>query len=59
MNKPILAVASAIALLGLAACSDTDETTTQGVQPLEESQQQQQEPTATPPASEDEQAPAN
>lgn len=58
MNKPILAAASAIALLGLAACSDTDETTTQGVQPLEESQQQQ-ERTATPPASEDEQAPAN
>ncbi|TKT80162.1 hypothetical protein [Aquamicrobium sp. LC103] len=33
MKKLILASISGIALLGLAACSDTDETTTQGVQP--------------------------
>lgn len=39
MNKLILGCASAIALIGLAACSDTDETTTQSVpeqvQPLD------------------------
>lgn len=31
MKKIILASVSGIALLGLAACSDTDETTTQGI----------------------------
>lgn len=39
MNKLILGCVSAIALIGLAACSDTDETTTQSVpeqvQPLD------------------------
>jgi hypothetical protein len=33
MKKIILASVSSIALLGLAACSDTDTTTTQSVQP--------------------------
>ncbi len=33
MKKIILATVSSIALLGLAACSDTDTTTTQSVQP--------------------------
>lgn len=37
MKKLLIASASAIALMGLAACSDTDETTTQSVEPpLEE-----------------------
>ena len=37
MKKLVLASAAAIAVLGLAACSDaTDETTTQGVPPIEE-----------------------
>ena len=31
MKKFIIAAASAVAVLGLAACSDTDETTTQSV----------------------------
>ena len=42
MNKLILGCVSAIALIGLAACSDTDETTTQAVpeqaQPMEREQ---------------------
>jgi len=33
MNKIILASVSSLALLGLAACSDTDSTTTQSTQP--------------------------
>lgn len=40
MKKLIIAGASAIALMGLAACSDTDDTTTQSVpdqvQPMEQ-----------------------
>lgn len=47
MYKLILASVSGIALMGLAACSDTDGTTTQAVpdqaQPMEE-------PNAAPPA---------
>lgn len=43
MKKLILGCASAIALFGLAACSDTDETTTQAVpeqaQPMEQPQE--------------------
>lgn len=50
MNKLILASVSGLALMGLAACSDTDETTTQAVpdqvQPMEEPAQ----PNAVPPA---------
>lgn len=49
MKKLILASASAVALMGLAACSDTDGTTTQAVpdqvQPME---QQPAEPNAAP-----------
>jgi hypothetical protein len=57
MKKLVLASASAIALLGLAACSDTDETTTQSTQPPVEQVQPAQpgapaEPMATPPADE-------
>ena len=54
MKKLVLASASAIALLGLAACSDTDETTTQSVdRPLEQTQPgQPADPMATPPADE-------
>ena len=33
MRKLILASVSAIALLGIAACSDTDDTTTESVEP--------------------------
>jgi opacity protein-like surface antigen len=33
MKKILIASASAVALMGLAACSDTDEMTTQGVDP--------------------------
>lgn len=62
MKKILIASASAIALFGLAACSDTDQTTTQSVEPpLEDTQPapidpapiQPQEPMATPPADED------
>lgn len=54
MKKIILASASAIALLGLAACSDTDDTTTQSTVP----EVQQTEPAAptmtpTPPAADE------
>ncbi len=54
MKKFALASASAIALLGLAACSDTDETTTQSTQPPVERVQPASpaEPMATPPATE-------
>lgn len=42
MNKLIIAGVSAIALMGLAACSDTDDNTTQSVpdqmQPMEQPQ---------------------
>lgn len=36
MKKLVLASTAAIAMLGLAACSDTDETTTQSVDPAVE-----------------------
>ena len=45
MKKFIIASASAIAVLGLAACSDTDDTTTQSVEPTVE---QPASPGATP-----------
>lgn len=47
MKKLILVSASAIALMGLAACSDTDGTTTQAV-PGEEVQPLDQAPGAAP-----------
>jgi hypothetical protein len=52
MKKILLASASAVALLGLAACSDTDETTTQGIdRPVEQTQPMQPvAPQAAPPA---------
>jgi type IV pilus biogenesis protein CpaD/CtpE len=49
MKKLILASVSGIALMGLAACSDTDSTTTQTVP--ESNPPAQTEPMATPPAS--------
>ena len=53
MRKLILASVSAIALFGVAACSDTDDTTTQSVDPMEESTPTTpapaDDPAATPP----------
>ena len=55
MKKLILASVSGLALMGLAACSDTDDTTTQGLPPEQDSPMVQPEPTdpaqpAPPPA---------
>ena len=44
MKKHIIACVSSLALLGLAACSDTDTTTTQSVQP----EAQETAPTVSP-----------
>ncbi len=61
MKKLVIASASALALFGLAACSDTDETTTQSVEPPVERVQPvppappagaPADPMATPPANE-------
>lgn len=46
MKKLIIAGASAIALMGLAACSDTDDNTTQSVP--DQVQPMEQAPDATP-----------
>jgi len=51
MRKLILASVSAIALFGVAACSDTDSTTTQSVEPPVDSTIAPTDP-ATPPAPE-------
>ncbi|MEO3385498.1 hypothetical protein [Mesorhizobium sp. CAU 1741] len=48
MKKLILASVSGIALMGLAACSDTDETTTQSVPSEQEAPMAQPEPSAEP-----------
>lgn len=50
MKKLILACASAIAVMGLAACSDTDGTTTQAVPDQPAPMEQPAEPNAVPPA---------
>ncbi|MER2536296.1 MAG: hypothetical protein ABTQ31_14165 [Rhizobiaceae bacterium] len=50
MRKLILASAWAIAVLGLAACSDTDSTTTRSIESPDASQQQQSTPTTPQPA---------
>lgn len=50
MNKLILASVSGIALMGLAACSDTDESTTQAVPEQVQPMEQPTAPNATPPA---------
>lgn len=50
MKKLILASASAVALMGLAACSDTDGTTTQAVPEEVPPVEQPAEPNAAPPA---------
>jgi hypothetical protein len=58
MKKLILASASAIALLGIAACSDTaDNTTTQSTTPPAE-ETMPATPEATPPADTTQPAPA-
>ncbi len=50
MNKLILASVSGLALMGLAACSDTDGTTTQAVPDQMEPMEQPAAPNAVPPA---------
>ena len=50
MNKLILASVSGIALMGLAACSDTDGTTTQAVPDQVQPMEEPAAPNATPPA---------
>ncbi|HRP78929.1 MAG TPA: hypothetical protein PL183_07475 [Aquamicrobium sp.] len=50
MNKLILASVSGIALLGLAACSDTDGTTTQAVPDQAQPMEEQNAPNAAPPS---------
>lgn len=50
MKKLILASVSAIALMGLAACSDTDNTTTQGLPEQDQAPMAQPEPTEPAPA---------
>ena len=60
MRKLILASVSAIALFGVAACSDTDGTTTQSVEPPAEetTPTTPTDPSATPAPSADEPADA-
>lgn len=48
MNKLIIAGVSALALMGLAACSDTDNTTTQAVPDEVQPMEQPQEPGVAP-----------
>lgn len=50
MNKLILAAVSGIALMGLAACSDTDDTTTQAVPPAQVQPMEEPAAAPTPPA---------
>jgi outer membrane biogenesis lipoprotein LolB len=56
MKRILIASASSLAFLALAACSDTDDTQTQSIdqQPLEQQQQMQQDdPAAAPPPAEE------
>ena len=48
MKKLILASAAAVALFGVAACSDTDTTTTQSVDPPAQTTPAPSDPAATP-----------
>lgn len=52
MKKVLIASASSLAFLALAACSDTDDTQTQSIDEpaMEEQQLQQDDPAAVPPA---------
>ncbi len=60
MKKLILATASAIALFGVAACSDTDSTKTQSVELQAQTQPMApSDPAAAPQAPADEGAPAD
>lgn len=58
MKKIILASASSIALLGLAACSDTDTTTTQSIEPEVQETAPTVVPQGSPTLPTDEAAPA-
>lgn len=55
MKKVLIASASSLAFLALAACSDTDDTQTQSIDEpsMEEQQLQQDDPAAAPPADEE------
>ena len=61
MKRLLLASASAVALLTLGACSDTDDTQTQSIDqpPVEEQQMQQEDPMVAPEPETDPAAPAN
>ncbi|MEX0956836.1 MAG: hypothetical protein WDZ83_16695 [Rhizobiaceae bacterium] len=56
MKKVLIASASSLAFLALAACSDTDDTQTRSIDEpsMEEQQLQQDDPMAAPPAEVDE-----
>jgi hypothetical protein len=58
MKKLVLASVSALALLTVAACSDTDNTTTQSVEPMEDSVPVTPAPDATTPPAAAPEAPA-
>lgn len=53
MKKLIIASVSGLALMGLAACSDTDDTTTQGLPADDPAATTTQEPAAVPPPAND------
>ena len=59
MKKLILASVSAIALFGVAACSDTDGTTTQSVEPAETTTVPTDPATPAPQAAPADEAPAD
>ncbi|MGE0503029.1 MAG: hypothetical protein AB7I79_19950 [Rhizobiaceae bacterium] len=58
MKKIVLASVSALALLTVSACSDTDNTTTQSVEPMEDSVPVTPAPDATTPPAAAPEAPA-
>ncbi len=53
MKKLIIASVSGLALMGLAACSDTDDTTTQGLPADDPAATTTQDPAAVPPPAND------
>jgi PBP1b-binding outer membrane lipoprotein LpoB len=59
MKKLILATVSAIALFGVAACSDTDATKTQSVEPQQTQPAAPSDPAVTPQAPANDAAPAD
>ncbi|EKF43409.1 membrane lipoprotein lipid attachment site-containing protein [Nitratireductor indicus] len=50
MKKILIAAVSGFALLGLAACSEGDNTTTQSVEPTQQDTAPMEQPSATPDA---------